>query len=116
VNLPSGNHDDLASNQGLGARALLAERYDVLDAAGRLVRSVSREVAAEILDAGIANGVGRTCVKYLLLRIEVAERSRTSLRTWLGSANRGRVRPSAYGHDKQACATYRVTVQKAVAR
>jgi len=106
MNPPLGNRGDLAPNQGLGGRALLADRFDVLDTTGRLIRSVSREVAAEILDAGIAEGIGRTCVKYLRLHVEVTSPTSSSLRTWLGSSNRGRIRPAVYAHDGRACAAY----------
>ncbi len=95
---------DLALTQGLGGRALLAERYDVLDVTGRLVRSVTRATAAEILAAGIADGIGRTSIKYLRLRVEVWGPS--AARTWFGSAERGRVRPAAFRHNDRVCAGY----------
>jgi hypothetical protein len=97
----------LASIQDSDGRALFADHFDVLDVTGRRVQTVSREVAAEILDAGLADGIGRTCVKYLRLRVEVAGRSRTSLRTWIGSTDAGHIRPAVYAHDDQACTAYR---------
>ena len=46
-------------------RPLLADRYDVLTADGRLVCRVDRCQAERAILAGVAEGIGRKCVKYL---------------------------------------------------
>ena len=46
-------------------RPLLADRYDVLTADGRLVCRVGRSQAEQAILAGVAEGIGRKCVKYL---------------------------------------------------
>ena len=57
-------HPDPAANREAG-RPLLADRYDVLTSDGRLVFRVDRAQAEQAILAGVAEGVGRTCVKYL---------------------------------------------------
>lgn len=60
-------HPDLAVNQG-ERKPLLADSYDVLASDGRFICRATREQAAEAIAAGIAEGIGRTCVKYLRIR------------------------------------------------
>jgi len=66
---------------------LLADRYDVLTADGRLVCRVDRAQAEQAILAGVAEGVGRTCVKYLRIR-----RSSTVARLNAGSQTTERAR------------------------
>ena len=57
-------HTDPAANRGLRI-PLLADRYDVVTADGRFVCRVDRAEAEAAILAGVAEGIGRTCVKYL---------------------------------------------------
>ena len=60
------NESVLAANQG-GARSLplLDEKYDLLTTEGRFICRVTRDEASQAIAARVAEGVGRTCVKYL---------------------------------------------------
>lgn len=93
----------LAATQGQDeGRALPANRYDVLDVTGRRVCNVSRDAAVGILATGNADAIGRTCVKYIQLRVEV-EPGSLSPATWFGSSRSGRVQPGKFAHNNRVC-------------
>jgi len=58
---------DPPAKRDLG-KSLLADRYDVLTVDGRLVCRVDRAQAEQAILAGVVEGIGRTCVKYLRIR------------------------------------------------
>jgi hypothetical protein len=58
----------LAATQ-MSGKALLADRYDMRSARGRLLFTVSRAEAERWLAEGLADPVGRNVVKYLQRRM-----------------------------------------------
>ena len=80
------SHSDPPAKRDDG-RLLLADRYDVLTTDGRLVCRVDRTQAEQAILAGVAEGIGRKCVKYL----RIARRS-TVARLNEGSHTTQRVR------------------------
>jgi hypothetical protein len=90
---------------------LPAERYDLRDATGRRVRSISRDRAAVLLATGKAEAIGRGTVKYLKLDAEIggslSKRPPRSLQPWTGAKTAPGSDIATYAHDDEACATWR---------
>jgi hypothetical protein len=95
----------LAANQGPGI-PMFADLYDVLDASGRKLFTVSRERALAGIAAGAFLPIGRTCVKYLRMNsaADPARSQRHSApKTWDGPRKPGEGAAAIYGHNHPMC-------------
>jgi hypothetical protein len=105
---------DLALNQDDGI-PLLAERYNVLDSAGRKLFTVGRAKAIEGIALGAFIPVGRTCAKYMRVA-SAADPARSERylapKTYIGPVFPGYGAPANYAHNDRMCKALGSEVKK----